>query len=217
MLKPPSETVDEYYDKRRSRNGAAAAEDFREFLALRGEEIKKGGHLVIACFGTYNEDEVDQYVDTQLRHCVLYRAAEALANAGKLPQKAMENINVPTYDRSEEEFRAGIEELGDTWKIDQYYRKIIPHPAYYRLLEKCKNASEQEKQDAWKAYAATLIQWITAVLGDMVKNQWRQAGVQEESIEKLYPELVRLATDMLYRDGPGGAEIVLMFARLKRL
>ncbi|EGX49358.1 hypothetical protein TWF173_002276 [Orbilia oligospora] len=219
LLKPPTETVSEYYAKRTCRNAPEAEENFREFLTLRGQEIKSGGYFIIACFGSFTEEEITRYKDALiLRHRILFQAAEKLANEGKLPLKAMEKINVPIYDRSEEEFRSGIEELKDTWVMEEYYRKMIPHPAYDKYLKACEleDADENSKTEAAKAYAGALIDWLVAVMGDMIKNWWRESGVEDDKVDEIYQELLVVAKDLLWKEGPGGAEIPLMYTRLRR-
>ncbi|KAK6335594.1 hypothetical protein TWF696_002362 [Orbilia brochopaga] len=218
--KPPTETVSEYYSKRDSRNSAAAEQDLREFLTLRGQEIKSGGHLVIACFGSFTKEEIARYKDALiLRHRVLFQAMETLANEGKLPLKVMERINVPIYDRSEKELLGGIDELKDTWTVEKYYRKMIHHPAYYKFLKVHEDAGrdENEKIAAAKEYAGTLIDWLIAVFGDMILSWWRESGVEEAAIDGLHQEFLVRAKDMLWKEGPGGAEIPIMYTRLRRV
>ncbi|KAJ6259123.1 Methyltransferase FUS9 [Drechslerella dactyloides] len=220
LPKPPTETVAEYYDKRDSRNSAAAKEDLRDFLTLRGQEIKSGGHLVIACFGSFTKEEIAHYKDALiLRHRVLFQGMETLANEGKLPLKVMERINVPIYDRSEKELFSGIDELKDTWVVDKYYRKMVHHPAYYKFLKACEDAgqNESEKIKAAKEYAGTLIDWLIAVFGDMILGWWRESGVEEAAIDGLHQEFLIRAKDLLWKEGPGGAEIPIMYTRLKRV
>ncbi|KAK6337264.1 hypothetical protein TWF730_002670 [Orbilia blumenaviensis] len=219
ILKPANETVAEYYEKRTLRNAPAAREDFREFLSLRGQEIKKGGHLIIACFGSFTDEEIKIYKDALIiRHRCLFQAAEVLGNKGRLPSRAVARINMPIYDRSEKEFLGGIEELKDTWVMEKYYRKMIPHPAYHKFLKKCELAgtNEEAKAKAAKTYASDLMDWLVAVMGDMIKNWWIESGVEQDEVEDIYAEFLSTAKDLLYKEGPAGAEIPVMYTRLRR-
>ncbi|KAF3181918.1 hypothetical protein TWF788_006379 [Orbilia oligospora] len=219
ILKPSNETVAEYYEKRTLRNSPAAKEDFRNFLTLRSQEIKKGGYLIIACFGSFTEEEIKKYKDALIiRHRCLFQAAEVLANNGRLPSKAVARINMPIYDRSEEEFVGGIQELEDLWIMEKYYRKMIPHPAYHKFLKECEMAGsdEQAKIKASKAYSGALMDWLVAVMGDMIKSWWVESGVKEGEVEAIYAEFLAIAKDLLYKEGPAGAEIPIMYTRLRR-
>ncbi|KAF3227242.1 hypothetical protein TWF191_004107 [Orbilia oligospora] len=197
----------------------AAKEDFRNFLTLRSQEIKKGGYLIIACFGSFTEEEIKKYKDALIiRHRCLFQAAEVLANNGRLPSKAVARINMPIYDRSEEEFVGGIQELKDLWIMEKYYRKMIPHPAYHKFLKECEMArsDEQAKIKASKAYSGALMDWLVAVMGDMIKSWWVESGVKEGEVEAIYAEFLAIAKDLLYKEGPAGAEIPIMYTRLRR-
>ncbi|KAK6498005.1 hypothetical protein TWF506_004249 [Arthrobotrys conoides] len=219
MPKPSNETVLEYYAKRPDRNAPAAKEDLREFLTLRGDEIKRGGYLVISCIGCFTDEELaHEYKDaTIIRHRVVFRAAEQLANEGKIPLKAMEKINIPIHDRSEDDFLSGIREFSDTWVMEKYERKLISHPAYYRFLKACQGADETKKAAAAKEYAGIMVDWILAVIGDMVKVWWLESGVEAKRIDGLYQELTTVAKDLLWKEGPGGAEMPILYTRLRRL
>ncbi|KAK6499625.1 hypothetical protein TWF481_009990 [Arthrobotrys musiformis] len=219
MPKPPNETVIEYYDKRGSRDSPAAREDFREFLTLRGEEIKSGGYLVMGILGSFTKEELSTgYQDsTSLRMRAIFRAAEVLANEGKIPLKAMEKINIPFYCRSEEEFRSGVEELKGTWVVETCERRMTVHPYYFNFLRFCENADQNEKIAASKELERSLVLWLLAVLGDMVKNSWLEAGLEADRVEGLYQELISIAADILWKEGVRRTEIPIIYSRLRRV
>ncbi|KAF3245478.1 hypothetical protein TWF192_007344 [Orbilia oligospora] len=125
---------------------------------------------------------------------------------------------MPIYDRSEEEFVGGIQELKDLWIMEKYYRKMIPHPAYHKFLKECEMArsDEQAKIKASKAYSGALMDWLVAVMGDMIKSWWVESGVKEGEVEAIYAEFLAIAKDLLYKEGPAGAEIPIMYTRLRR-
>ncbi|KAF3160152.1 hypothetical protein TWF788_003388 [Orbilia oligospora] len=217
--KPSGETVLEYYQKRPDANAPAAKEDLREFLAFRGHEIKRGGYLIIGCLGACTKEELaSQYKDaTAIRHRVIFRAAEKLANEGKIPQKAMEKIYIPMHDRTEDDFLSGIAEFSDTWVMEKYERKMIFHPAYYRFLEACKGADQNKKKAATKEYAGTMVDWILAVIGDMVKSWWLESGVEAKRVDGLFEELRDTARDFHAEEDIGGSEMPIMYTRLRRV
>ncbi|KAK6347640.1 hypothetical protein TWF718_005479 [Orbilia javanica] len=218
-IKPPTETVEEYYSKRYARNAPSAKEDFHEFLTYRGQEIKSGGYLIIGCLGGFTKEELaGSYKDaTVIRHKAVFKAVEKLVEQGVLPQEAVANINVPIHDRLVEDFLSGIEELKDTWVMEKYERKLVSHPAYYKYLSIVKDADREGKIAAAKEYAGTNIDWILAIMGDMLKSWWLQAGVKEDKIDEYYEMAKATAKDILWKEGPGGAEMPMMYTRLRRV
>lgn len=93
---------------------------------------------------------------------------------------------------------------------------MISHPAYYRFLRVCKGADQNRKIAAAKEFAGTMVDWIIAVLGDMIKNWWRESGVEVNRIDGLYRELTAVAKDLFWKEGPGGAEMPI-YIRLRRV
>ncbi|KAF3936694.1 hypothetical protein ABW19_dt0200539 [Dactylella cylindrospora] len=217
--KAPNESVQEYLARRTGRNAPAAHKDLIAFLKLRGEEFKSGGKLILVAPSRDIEDEIVGEKNLKgLPYAVLGSMMKLVA-MGKIPAEAVAGFNPPVYERSETEMNAAFEELKDTWQVEKYYKQMIPHPAIDKLREAHASAtSEEEKVEASKEYAGTLVDWLLALFKGFVEKAWREAGVKEEEIGEVYAQFVAMAKEGLWRNG-GDAMLqhCYMFIRLRRV
>lgn len=111
-----------------------------------------------------------------------------MLSEGKV-SKVLSALNEPLYNRSMEDVRSTLGEVGELWYMRECFESRVVHPAYLDLEKAKGDEGLVDDEAAWK-YTHAIIDWVTAVIAGYLLKALRDGDPGNYS-EKRGAELVR--------------------------
>lgn len=105
-----------------------AADAWAAFVAARGEDLAPGGRLLVQCVGTATDDDGAEHVTARELLAAMARVADEMAEAGLLPQSAVDRYVFPVYPRTVAEARAPFDEADSPFEPVEVRTEPVANP-----------------------------------------------------------------------------------------
>ncbi|KAJ4004499.1 hypothetical protein NW752_011595 [Fusarium irregulare] len=192
----------------------AAHTDLIKLFKLRAKEIREGGYLIAAIGGQKPEGEARP---SNPGGHILQAVSMRMVGEGKLSlPELMQMALFPSHERTPDEIRAALsdEAVAPLWEVEIFESKLIVQPAW----EVYDNATEAEKEEAFRKYAAVVIENLVAAAGwfwiDILS---RSRGEEWDGADAWLKEFTDMGIDEMVTKHPDfKAEIWWNYLRLGR-
>ncbi|KAJ3177181.1 hypothetical protein HK101_010312 [Irineochytrium annulatum] len=152
-------------------------EDWENILRLRGEEMRKGGGLVITMPGHCRPDVGDGQEGANLVLMFMLQANK-MVEEGTLTEEELGKVYLPMYMRTKEEMEEPVK-VDASGSGGNVGLKLRGDGVLFRSIE-MPGAAELSKSDPTK-FANLMVGFYTAV----AVNVWREQGLTETKVQRL--------------------------------